>query len=197
MEISQVLQQLKSIHKIDVQRVPQQLSFGNKEKCSHLFREAFKSVDRSIDKYEHLKEYNQVIDWMADNKAKGLFLQGDVGRGKSVIIAGIIPVLMYAVFGKVITPYPSEVIPDKYNQLVKSWAVCIDDLGTEPKVNNFGEKYEGFPHIANAAEARLKLMFISTNLSSEELLDRYGERTMDRIRRLCKVVKFNGKSLRK
>lgn len=197
MEISQVFEQLRSVHRVDVQRVPQRISFGNSEQCLRLFQEAFTTSDKSIQKYEHLDEYNHIVDWMVDNRGKGLFLQGDVGRGKSVIITGIIPVLMYATFSKVLTPYPAEVIPDRYKQLISAWAVCIDDLGTEPKVNDFGERYEGFPHIANAAEARLKLMFITTNLTSEQLLERYGERTVDRIRRLCRIVKFNGKSFRR
>lgn len=34
------------------------------------------------------------------------------------------------------------------------------------------------------------------NLTREQLLRRYGERTFDRLTRLCRPVKFEGESLR-
>lgn len=196
MEIKQSIKRMQE-HGLNVVRTPFTASFGERKECECIINEAFVALDKSIKNFEFLPEYNQVVDWMTDTKGKGLFLQGDVGRGKSIIVTGFIPLLMLDSYKKVVKPCQAELIPERYKTLMRSWSICIDDLGTEPKVNDFGERYEGFPHIANAAEAKLKLMFISTNLSSEQLLDRYGERTMDRIRRLCKIVKFKGKSLRK
>ena len=72
----------------------------------------------------------------------------------------------------------------------------IDDVGTEPMINDYGEKFEGFSQVMNAAEMKLKPVFASTNLSSAQLTDRYGLRTVDRIGRLCLPVKFEGESLR-
>ena len=40
-------------------------------------------------------------------------------------------------------------------------------------------------------------MFITTNLTEEQILSRYGERTLDRLRQLCLTVRFTGESLRK
>ena len=73
----------------------------------------------------------------------------------------------------------------------------IDELGVEEQVTNYGEPFEPFNKIINAAEASTKLLFITTNLTPKQLLDRYGERTLDRIARLCKSIEFKGDSLRK
>ena len=49
----------------------------------------------------------------------------------------------------------------------------------------------------DAAERYNRPMFITTNLTEEQILARYGERTLDRLGHLCKTVKFTGESLRK
>lgn len=69
-------------------------------------------------------------------------------------------------------------------------------MGVEPLINDYGERYEGFNRIVNAAERRLRSLFLATNLSKEQLLRRYGERTFDRLIRLCRAVEFRGESLR-
>ena len=33
-----------------------------------MFIKAFKYYDRTIDKYEHLSSYDEIIDWMVDTK---------------------------------------------------------------------------------------------------------------------------------
>ena len=68
-------------------------SWGNHEECDRLFRYIFREVDRTFDEYEHLPEYDEIIDWMTNTDDKGLMLMGDCGRGKSVILNYVIPVL--------------------------------------------------------------------------------------------------------
>jgi DNA replication protein DnaC len=46
-------------------------------------------------------------------------------------------------------------------------------------------------------QKRLKPVFVSTNLTPEQMLARYDVRTIDRLVRLSKMVKFEGKSYRK
>ena len=75
--------------------------------------------------------------------------------------------------------------------------IAIDELGTEEKETNYGEPYEPFCKVIDEAENYLKPLFITTNLTTEQILDRYDERTLDRIIRLCKIVKFEGGSFRK
>lgn len=208
-DVQKAIEALKSTGITPV-RQPQSFQWGDIYQCVGLFQGIFCNVDQSIDTFEVLPEYNQIVRWMTDTKGKGLFLSGDCGRGKSVIIIGIIPILLrmkrYITYPVQAQEFESE-CPFRNNigyapktnldYLIATKFPIIDDLGAEIRVNNYGEKYEGFNRIIDAAEARLKPMFISSNLSREQLLDRYGERAFDRARRLCKYIEFKGESLRK
>lgn len=196
MDYKEAIETLRGQHRINVVRGASGFSFGTKEECTVLFQEAFKAVDLSVRDYKHLPEYDQVIDWMTDTKDKGLWMMGDCGRGKSVILTGVLPILMLAKRNKVLTTYPAEHIPILENTILKKWAIALDDIGTETQVNDYGEKHEGFNAIMNEAERRMAPVFGTTNLNPNELLERYGERTMERIYRLCRIIKFEGPSLR-
>jgi len=195
MEINGSVTSLQA-HRIKVQRSPTSLSFGTKEECRELFEAAFKAADTTVTNYQHLPEYDQIIDWMTDNKDQGLMLAGSCGRGKTVIITGVLPILMHYKLNKVVCPKHADEIPTSIPLFLGKWAAVIDELGVEPQVNNYGEKSEGFNTIINDIEKRMSLIFISTNLTSKEILDRYGVRRLDRIYRLCKIVRFAGDSLR-
>lgn len=195
MELKYAIEALKG-HRINAQRGGFKYSFGSSKDARELFEAAFLAVDQTVKTYKHLPEYDQIIDWMHDNTGKGLFLTGDCGRGKSTILTGVLPVIFLQKFGKVLNPYHADIIPTKVAEITAKWATCIDELGVEPLVNNFGDKYEGFNVIINEAEAKIKPVFLSTNLDSKQILDRYGERTFDRIKRLCRIVKFVGPSFR-
>lgn len=171
-------------------------SFGSKEECTNIFYEVLKAVDRSIDTPVHIPEHDEIIDWMMDTKGKGLILVGDCGRGKSSIITGVIPVIFNMKYGKLIFPMPATEMLNAKNLLQTSF-YCIDDVGTESIKNNFGEKSEVFASVMDDAERRFKPVFISTNLTGQQIIDRYGKRTMDRIVRLCRIIKFKGNSFRK
>ena len=50
----------------------------------------------------------------------------------------------------------------------------------------------------NSLEAQnLTLRTAQNNLTEQQILDRYGERTMDRLAHLCRTIHFEGESLRK
>ena len=77
-----------------VVRSPHNLSWGDKDYCEGLFCEIFRRVDTSIVRYRHLPEYAGIIDWMTSTEGRGLLLYGDCGRGKSIILTGVVPVLL-------------------------------------------------------------------------------------------------------
>ncbi len=194
-----------------VVRTPARLSWGDREICEALFPALFRKLDGSIAAYQHIPEYDAIIDWMTDTGGLGLLLIGDCGRGKSIVATCLVPVLLamknitaYPVhaddFGK---PYPfagSTMGMDPKMTCLDYLQRCpypiIDELGVEPLVNDYGEKYEGFNRIINAAERYFRPLFVSTNLTKQELLNRYGERTLDRLQHLCRIVEFKGESLR-
>lgn len=82
------------------------------------------------------------------------------------------------------------------NDLLSPSVLMIDDLGTEPLLNNVTVNY--LYVLLSERTAANKLTFVSTNLSPAHILERYGERVFSR---LCstqdaKLFKFNGDDLR-
>lgn len=186
-------------------------SWGTHEQCDRLFRQIFREADSTFDRYEHLPEYAGIIDWMTATDDKGLLLMGDCGRGKSVILNLVLPVL-FRMKNRVFLPVHAQDIgkeipdgqrcygqpPTTYlDRLLHTAFPAIDELGVEPMINNYGEKSEGFNLVLNAAERYHRPVFLTTNLTEEQIYNRYGERTIDRLTHLCRTIHFAGESLRK
>lgn len=169
-------------------------SFGNKQHCKEIFTMVFKNVDKTFNKFEWIPEYDQVIEWMVDTKGKGLALFGSIGRGKTVINSFMMPIFFKSKYNKILTPKIATELKQEY--WTGRWSYLIDDIGTENIINDFGNKVDMVAHIINQAEHCIGLLFLTGNLTEKELIARYGLRTFDRIKRLCKIVIFTGKSLR-
>jgi len=175
-------------------RCPKTYSFGAFEECRKHLYEAMQLVDKSA-KIIWLNEYEEVAKWMSDTKGKGLLLTGNLGRGKTTILEAL-NLLFRAKFNLVVTVHSSSSIRPT-PELLKKWCYAVDEIGCEPMLNDYGTKYYPFMEFVNNAERYLKLVLVTTNLTSTELRNKYDDRTVDRLTRLCYVVKFNGKSLRK
>lgn len=144
-------------------------------------------------------EYEEVAEWLTDNKGRGLWLCGECGRGKTLIGAKILPVLFnfYHFPRKIISLYDAKDMNNVYNDIVKKHIIYIDDVGKESVEVNYGNRNLRFPDIVDEAEKKGKLLMFSTNLSQEKMVEKYGERTVDRLRAITKKIVFRGKSLRK
>ena len=206
---------IKELQKETTILVRQPVSFSwckNISEAGELLETIFKEVDKTVEYFQWLEEYYHIKSWMMNTEGKGLLLMGSCGRGKSVIASGVIPVL-FRMKGKYLRPVHAQDMtkptPQQpylaYGQRPETWLdylqrcafPIIDELGVEMQVNDYGEKCEGFNLVINAAERYNRPMFITTNLTEEQILARYGERTLDRLGHLCKTVKFTGESLRK
>jgi len=170
-------------------------SFGTHDECMKLFKEAFMLVDKTVTEYKHLPEYDEVIKWLSDTEGKGLFLLGNCGRGKSIILTGVIPLIFNAKIGKILKPISARKLHTVTEY--KTPFIVIDDIGTEEIVNDYGTKIDAVEDAIFEAEDDLKLLLLTSNLDASSIKERYGERIYDRIRRLCKVVFMRGDSLRK
>lgn len=172
----------------------QRYSFGTYEECLDLFKEAFIMVDKTIKEYKHLPEYDTIAKWLSDTEGKGLFLIGNCGRGKSVILTGVLPLIFNAKKGKILKAIPAR----KLHKVIEytSPFIVIDDIGTEEIVNDYGTKIDAVENAIFEAEDDLKLLLLTSNLDAKSIKERYGERIYDRIRRLCLVVFMKGDSLR-
>ena len=175
-------------------KVYNRYKLGTKEELKEMFIKAFKYYDRTIDKYEHLSAYDEVIDWMVDTRGRGLMLMGECGLGKSTILNFVIPAIFRTKTNKVLRSIPAKELAAVERNVAPF--IIIDDLGTESIKNDYGTKIDAVADAISYAEDSSKTLLITTNLSPNSLKERYDERTLDRLRK-CKVVIIKGKSFRK
>ena len=138
---------------------------------------------------EWLPEYEEIAVW--------LLCHGNCGRGKSLICWKIIPLLLNHYCRKIVACYDAQQMNADIDGVKAKHIIYIDDIGTENLSVKFGEKRLAFCEIVDEAEKRGKLLILTTNLSLDEISQKYGERTMDRLVSITTRVKFKGKSLRK
>ena len=156
-----------------------------------------------------LPGYDDIVDWLTDNKGRGLLCVGTCGLGKTLICQNILPVLIHQYAGKIVSSYTATEMNRNIDKVLQEPCMVIDDLGTETsEVNNYGTRRTPFAELCDIAERRGKLIIITTNLVTEHVIDkktkqpipsiedRYGTRTLDRLRAITKVAIFEGKSMR-
>lgn len=141
--------------------------------------------------------YAKVAEWMGDNHGKGLLLMGHSGLGKSTIAMQIMPLVIQAFYHLKVKTISAYDINNDIDEVKKYKLLVVDDVGVESPYYNFGNRRDAFNEIVDAAEQNGRLLILTTNLNSEELLNKYGERTVDRLRGMMHKVVFTGISLRK
>ena len=175
-------------------KVYNRYKLGSKEELKEMFIKAFKYYDRTIDKYEHLSSYDEIIDWLVDTRGRGLMLMGECGLGKSTILNFVIPAIFRTKTNKVLKSIPAKELAAVERNVAPF--IIIDDLGTESIKNDYGTKIDAVADAISYAEDSSKTLLMTTTLSPQGLKTRYDERTLDRLRK-CKVVIIKGKSFRK
>lgn len=148
-------------------------------------------------KAEWLPEYEEIGRWLSGNRGRGLLCYGNCGRGKSLICWKIIPLLLNHYCRKIVSCYDAQQMNADIDAVKAKHIIYIDDVGTENVSVKFGEKRLAFCEIVDEAEKRGKLLMLTTNLSLDQIAEKYGERTMDRLTAITTRVLFKGKSLRK
>lgn len=174
-------------------KVYNRYKLGVREEIKEMFIKSFEYYDRTIDKYEHLPAYDEIIDWMVDTKGRGLMLMGECGLGKSTILNFVIPAIFRTRTNKILRSVPAKELGAVDRN--KAPFIIIDDLGTESIKNDYGTKIDAVADAISYAEDSSKTLLITTNLTPQALKERYDERTLDRLRK-CKVVIIKGKSFR-
>jgi len=174
-------------------KVYNRYKLGKREEIKEMFIKAFEYYDKTIDEYDHLPAYDEIIDWMVDTRGRGLMLMGECGLGKSTILNYVIPAIFRTRTNKILRSVPAKElgIVDRN----KAPFIIIDDLGTESIKNDYGTKIDAVADAISYAEDSSKTLLITTNLTPQALKERYDERTLDRLRK-CKVVIIKGKSFR-
>ncbi|MFW6275311.1 MAG: hypothetical protein ACOC2M_01600 [bacterium] len=152
---------------------------------------------RITGKFQYLPEYKKIEDWLKNNEGKGLLMIGANGRGKTVLGKFIIPYLFHEFHRKVITTVDAQEMNTQLDKLLKKKLVSIDDIGTEEQRIIYGERRWALPEIVDKAEKNRNIVILTSNLDADAIESKYGIRTRERIRAICKVVVFEGESLRK
>lgn len=140
--------------------------------------------------------YDDVVSWLENNDGRSLFLHGKSGLGKTLLCEYVIPEIFLEKCKKVIHAYDAVELNEKADEILTHKLLCIDDIGIESESIKFGQRRMIFPELMDKVEKQGKLILLTTNLTVDELLIKYGERTMDRIRATTKRIAFDGKSLR-
>lgn len=154
-------------------------------------------------------------------KKKGIMIVGPMGIGKTFIfkIFRSNPYQSFKLVSAKNLAKAAKTDSNNFFESIKKWilpnisnnffgqkqlALMIDDLGTEDNINDFGnktnviqdvieERYESFK------KDKFPNLFITTNLTKEQLIERYGARSIDRLSEMLNVYSFDSalKSLRK
>lgn len=144
-----------------------------------------------------LPEYERVAGWLSSNDGRGLFLYGNCGRGKSILCRYALPAILLKYAGKVVSVFDIQDMNKDVDLVLSKHIISLDDIGTEEISIKYGERRMAFSEIMDAAEKHGKLVIVSTNLSEDDLRERYGDRVLDRIKAITTRVLFKGESLRK
>ena len=144
-----------------------------------------------------LPEYERIAEWMTDNRGRGLLCFGNCGRGKTLVCGRVLPLVLNHYCRKVVSCYDAQQLNARTDEVKSRHIVYVDDIGTEAVSVKYGERRMAFPELADEAEKKGKLLLLTTNLSLDDLKDKYGERTVDRLRAITKTVLFSGESLRR
>jgi DNA replication protein DnaC len=147
--------------------------------------------------FEWLPEYGEIAAWLENSRGLGLFLHGSCGRGKSMLARYVIPAILLKYCAKKMTCYDSREMNRLTDEVLSKRLISLDEIGVENVSVDYGNRRDAFFEVMDSVEKEGKLVVVSTNLSGEEVLRRYGERVFERIVATTKQVEFKGGSLRK
>ena len=126
----------------------------------------------------------------------GLLLSGKAGCGKTMLMRLLMENREEMQHVEDILDWGSSGLSDWYS-FRDGRGVCIDDLGAERVVSEFGNKDDLLKLvIGHRAERQNGRTHITTNLSASEIATRYGDRVLDRILGMCRPFTIKQRSRR-
>ena len=129
---------------------------------------------------------------------RGLFLTGAAGCGKTQLMRAVQRWLNPRTLNWVYVKEPADIeyMRSKDDDILKA-NVYVDDIGCEEIIREYGNVVDVVGDFTQRYHYRGEgRFFATTNLNSEEIIQRYGTRMLDRILEMCVVMKFDGKTKR-
>lgn len=84
------------------------------------------------------------------------------------------------------------------DRIARAAVLIIDDIGIEPvEVKRYGTAITPLVDVINERYANQRCTIITTNLDDDSVIERYGDRTEDRLREMCNKIAFAGESYRR
>ena len=162
-----------------------------------LLKDSMKAVLEYEDReFKWHPAYTEVSKWLTNNEGKGLFMFGNCGLGKSLLGRLVIPAIILKIENRVINVFDMDSLNDKIDLALSKRLVTLDDIGTEDVAVNFGARRMAVAEIIDNAEKKKNLLILTSNLSNNDLLAKYGVRVLDRLKSITKRVLFEGESFR-
>lgn len=166
------------------------------------YTENFEYGDSENEKFlENIVNYFFIGETTLDRN-KGLMIRGSFGVGKTIILKIIQKMLQH---DKKFAYNPANDVVAKYN-IGGDEAIAVykqkkerlfDDFGAEEIGKHFGNNVEVFQKIIYSRYDLLKYQHIrthlTTNLSNEQIAEKYGERAYDRLKDMFNVINWNFK----
>ncbi|GEM_PF-4344945 len=130
-------------------------------------------------------------------QGNGLFLSGPCGVGKTFLMTLLCARGAIQHCEREINSWGLDGIWDWYDQTASS-DVVIDDLGCEMTATHYGQREDVLKMVVERRYANhAERTHVTTNLTSEQIVGRYGERILDRILGMCVPFKLDGASFRR
>lgn len=131
---------------------------------------------------------------------KGLFIRGVTGVGKTHLVRCVAKNKFNNVSIASILDINDKVQKEGYFKINFEGILFLDDVGAEEAyVNNYGTRVSFFKTFIEdyyLAQKPFNKLFISTNLNSEEIEERYGLRVRSRLREMFNIIDVEGKDMR-
>jgi DNA replication protein DnaC len=165
--------------------------------------ETFKTNARNLVVHKMCVKYAEEFD---AGTFSGLFFVGRPGTGKTHLAVAILKTIAKKGFSALMVTVPnvlveiravikdSEATGKLINQVLKTNFLVLDDLGVEKPTDWVRE--ELYKLINERYERKLPTL-VTSNLDLDKLADRIGERVVDRLVEMCKVIRFDWDSWRR
>jgi DNA replication protein DnaC len=150
--------------------------------------------------------------WLSGKHKTGLLIYGAAcGTGKTTLANAMCNLVNY-LFDSVYsqdrkTVYRTSAInlvkmysdnPEQYKRMVSQELLFVDDLGTEPvNIKIYGNEFSPVTELLYNRYDWQRWTIVTSNLSDEQLKERYGTRIDDRLREMFDRILFQGNSYRK